>query len=131
MGVKGPSSLFEFVTSSSCGHWYQSFLNKLSEVLHLRSSSLYCVRGVIGAVLAILIRETALLGEYERNTEFRRRTRRYKLTTSRISAIRRIFVLLISFSSNDLSSRLLKMEQKSTTATFFLRLVQNGFLYRL
>ena len=74
MGVKGPSSLFEFVTSSSCGHWYQSFLNKLSEVLHLRSSScaIYCVRSVIGAVLAILIKETALLGEYERNTEFPR-----------------------------------------------------------
>ena len=86
VGVKGPSSLCEFVTSSSCGHWYQSFLNKLSEVLHLRSSSyaIYCVRGVIGAVLAILIKETALLGEYERNTEFRRRTRRYNLTTSRI-----------------------------------------------
>ena len=43
-----------------------------------------CVRGVIGAVLAILIRETALLGEYERNIEFRRRTRKYSLTTSRI-----------------------------------------------
>ena len=49
VGVKGPGSLCEFVTSSSCGHWYQSFLNKLSEVLHLRSSSyaIYCVRGVI------------------------------------------------------------------------------------
>ena len=109
-----------------------SILNKLSEVLHLRSSSyaIYCVRGA-RAVLAILIKETAILGEYERNTEFRRRTRRYKLTTSRISAIRRIFVLLISFSSNDLSSRLLKIEQKSTIASFFLKLVQNGFLYRL
>ena len=133
MGVKGPSSLCEFVNSSSCGHWYQSFLNKLSEVLHLRSSSyaIHCVRGVIGAVLAILIKETALLGEYERNTEFQRRTRRYNLTTSRISAIRRIFVLLISFSSNDLSSRLVKIEQKSTIASFFLKLVQNGFLYSL
>ena len=30
------------------------------------------------------IEETALLGEYERNREFRRRTRRYNLTTSRI-----------------------------------------------
>ena len=39
VGLKGPSSLCEFVTSSSCGHWYQSFLNKLSEVLHLRTSS--------------------------------------------------------------------------------------------
>ena len=99
----------------------------------MRSSSyaIHCVRGVIGAVLAILIKETALLGEYERNTEFQRRTRRYNLTTSRISAIRRIFVLLISFSSNDLSSRLLKIEQKSTIASFFLKLVQNGFLYRL
>ena len=58
VGLKGPSSLCEFVTSSSCGHWYQSFLNKLREVLHLRSSSyaIYCVRGVIGAVLAILIK---------------------------------------------------------------------------
>ena len=36
VGLKGPSSLCEFVTSSSCGQWYQSFLNKLSEVLHLR-----------------------------------------------------------------------------------------------
>ena len=43
-----------------------------------------CVRGVIGAVLAILIRETALLGEFERNIEFRRRTRGHSLTTSRI-----------------------------------------------
>ena len=70
VGVKSPSSLCEFVTSSSCGHWYESFLNKLNEVLHLRSSSyaIHCVRGVIGAVLAILIKETALLGEYERNT---------------------------------------------------------------
>ena len=86
MGVKGPNLLCEFVTSSSCGHWYQSFLNKLSEVLHLRSSSyaIYCVSGVIGAVLAIPIKETALFGEYERNREFRRRTRRYNLTTSRI-----------------------------------------------
>ena len=132
MGVKGPNLLCEFVTSSSCGHWYQSFLNKLSEVLHLRSSSyaIYCVRGA-RAVLAILIKETAILGEYERNTEFRRRTRRYKLTTSRISAIRRIFVLLITFSSNDLSSRLLKIEQISTIASFPLKLVQNSFLYRL
>ena len=58
MGVKGPNLLCEFVTSSSCGHWYQSFLNKLREVLQLRSSSyaIYCVRGVIGAVLAILIK---------------------------------------------------------------------------
>ena len=58
VGVKGPSFLCEFVTSSSCSHWYQSFLNKLREVLHLRSSSyaIYCVRGVIGAVLAILIK---------------------------------------------------------------------------
>ena len=39
VGVKGPSSLCEFVTSSSCGHLYQSFLHKLNEVLHLRSSS--------------------------------------------------------------------------------------------
>ena len=39
VGLKGPSSLCEFVTSSSCGHWYQSFLNKLSEVLHPRTSS--------------------------------------------------------------------------------------------
>ena len=87
VGVKGPSSLCEFVTSSSCDHGYQSFLNKLSEVLHLRSSSyaIYSVRGVIGAVLAILIKETALLGEYIRNTEFRRRTRRCNLTTSRIT----------------------------------------------
>ena len=86
VGVKDPSSLCEFVTSSSCGHWYQSFLNKLSEVFHLRSSSyaIYCVRGVIGAVLAILIKETALLGEYIRNREFRRRTTRCNLTTSRI-----------------------------------------------
>ena len=86
VGVKGPSSLCEFVTSSTCGHWYQSFLIKMSKELHLRSSSypMYCVRGVIGAVLAILIKETTLLGEYERNTEFRRRTRRYSLTTSRI-----------------------------------------------
>ena len=86
VGVKGLGSLREFVTSSSCGHWYQSFLNKLSEVLHVRSllCAIYCVRGVIGAVLAILIEETALLGEYERNTEFRRRTRRYNLTTSHI-----------------------------------------------
>ena len=86
LGVKGPSSLCEFVTSSLCGHWYQSFLNKLSEVLHLRSSSyaIYCVRGVIGAVLVILIKETALLGEYIKKTEFRRRTRRCNLTTSRI-----------------------------------------------
>ena len=40
-GVKGPSSLCEFVTSSSCGHWYQSFLNKLSdcEVLHFHTYS--------------------------------------------------------------------------------------------
>ena len=36
----------------------------------------------------------------------------------RRSAIRRIFVLLITFSSNDLSSRLLKIEQKSTIAFF-------------
>ena len=62
MDVKVPSSLCEFVTSSSCGHWYQSFLNKPSEVLHLRSSSyaIYCVRDVVGAVLAIPIKETAL-----------------------------------------------------------------------
>ena len=40
VGVKGPSSLCEFVTSSSCDHWYQSFLNKLSEVLH-RSYAIY------------------------------------------------------------------------------------------
>ena len=39
--------------------------------------------------------------------------------------------MLITFSSNDLSSRLLKIEQKSTIASFFLKLVQNGFLYRL
>ena len=50
---------------------------------------------------------------------------------TRRNAIWRIFVLLITFSSNDLSSRLLKMEQKSTIASFFLRLVPNGFLYRL
>ena len=57
VGVKGPSSLCVFVPSRSCGHWYQSFLNKLSEELHLRSSScaIYCVRGVIGTVLAITI----------------------------------------------------------------------------
>ena len=39
VGVRGPSSLCEFVTSSSCGHWYQSFLNKLSEVFHLHTKS--------------------------------------------------------------------------------------------
>ena len=39
VGLKGPSSLCECVTSSSCGNWYQSFLNKLSEVVHLRTSS--------------------------------------------------------------------------------------------
>ena len=44
----------------------------------------YIVRDVIGAVLAILIEETALLGEYIRNTEFGRRTRRCNLTASRI-----------------------------------------------
>ena len=27
VGVKGPNSLCEFVTSSSCGHWFQSFLS--------------------------------------------------------------------------------------------------------
>ena len=43
----------------------------------------------------------------------------------------RIFVLLITFSTNDLSSRLLKIEQKSTIASFSLKLVQNGFLNRL
>ena len=81
LGVKGPSSLCEFVTSSPCGHWYQSFLNKLSEVLHLPSSSyaIYYVRGEYEQSLP-----HSLLGEYERNTEFRRRTRRYNLTTSRI-----------------------------------------------
>ena len=36
-----------------------------------------------------------------------------------------------AFSSNDLSWRLLKIEQKSTIASFFLKLVENGFLYRL
>ena len=39
--------------------------------------------------------------------------------------------MLITFSSNDLSSWLLKIEQKSTIASFSLKLVQNGFLYRL
>ena len=45
--------------------------------------NILCER-VKGAVLAIPIKETALFGEYERNREFRRRTRRYNLTTSRI-----------------------------------------------
>ena len=83
---KGPNSLCEVVTSSSCGNWYQSFLKKLSEVLHLRTSSyaIYCVKDVLGAVLAIPILETALLGKYERNTGFRRRRRKYNLMTSRI-----------------------------------------------
>ena len=57
VGVKGPSLLCEFVPTISCGHWYRSFLNKPSEELHLRTSScaIYCVRGVIGTVLAIPI----------------------------------------------------------------------------
>ena len=42
----------------------------------------YFVGGVIGLVLTIL--ETALLGEYKRNTGFQRRTRRYNLMISRI-----------------------------------------------
>ena len=46
--------------------------------------NILCERCNIGAVLAILIKETALLGEHIRNTEFRRRTRRCNLTTSRI-----------------------------------------------
>ena len=45
---------------------------------------IYFVRGVIGLVLTIPILETALLGEYERNTGFRRRVRRHNLMTSRI-----------------------------------------------
>ena len=97
-----------------------------------------CVRGVIGVVLAILIRETALLGEYERNIEFRRRTRRYNLTTSRIRhhgnlhlAQRNLEDLCLTNNFPFLSSRLLKIELKSTIASFSLRLVQNGFLYRL
>ena len=88
VGLKGPSSLCEFVTSRSCGHWYQSFLNELSEVLHLLTSSyaiyIYFVGGVIGSVLTIPILETALLGEYERNTGFRRLVRRHNPMTSRI-----------------------------------------------
>ena len=43
----------------------------------------------------------------------------------------RIFVWLITLSTNDLSSRLLKIEQISTIASFSLKLVQNSFLYRL
>ena len=41
-----------------------------------------CV-GVIGSVLTIPILETALLGEYERNTGFRRLVRRHNPMTSR------------------------------------------------
>ena len=107
-----------------------SILNKLSEVLHLRSSSyaIYCVRGA-RAVLAILIKETALFRRVWKKQRVSKANK--EVQTHGISAIRRIFVLLISFSSNDLSSRLLKIEQKSTIASFFLKLVQNGFLYRL
>ena len=46
---------------------------------------------------------------------------------TRRNAIWRIFVLLITFSSYDLSSRLLKMEQKSTIATFFPQISTKWF----
>ena len=46
---------------------------------------IYFVGGVIGSVLTIPILETALVGEYERNTGFRRLVRRHNPMTSRIS----------------------------------------------
>ena len=80
VGVKGPRSLLMWKLVPV----FSEQAERGAPLAYLIICDIYFLGGVIGSVFAIAIKEIALLGEYERNTEFRRRTRRYNLMTSRI-----------------------------------------------
>ena len=142
VGVKGPSSLCEFV-DQQLRPLVPAFFEEAewgTQLAYVVICVILCERCNLSSPYHDHIRDCSFWRVWKKhrvskaNKEVQSHDISHKApweTYIRRSAIRRISAFLITFSSNDLSSRLLKIEQKCTIASYFLKFLKNGFLYGL